>query len=42
MIGPPQGARLFLACKSVDMRKWMTGLSMVVQDAPAQDPLCGA
>ncbi|WP_367178341.1 IS66 family insertion sequence element accessory protein TnpB, partial [Aquidulcibacter sp.] len=42
MIGPPQGARVFLACKPVDMRKGMTGLSMVVQEALGQDPLCGA
>ena len=26
----------------VDMRKGMTGLSMVVQEALGQDPLCGA
>jgi transposase len=42
MIGPPQGVRVFLACKPVDMRKGMTGLSMVVQEALGQDPLCGA
>jgi transposase len=42
MIGPPQGARVFLACKPVDMRKGMNGLSMVVQEALGQDPLCGA
>ncbi|MFN8919780.1 MAG: IS66 family insertion sequence element accessory protein TnpB, partial [Hyphomonadaceae bacterium] len=41
MIGPPQGARVFLACKPVDMRKWMTGLWMVVQAALVQDPLFG-
>ena len=42
MIGPPAGVRVFLACKPVDMRKGMNGLSMVVQEALGQDPLCGA
>jgi transposase len=42
MIGPPIGARIFLACKPVDMRKGMNGLSMLVQQTLGQDPLCGA
>jgi transposase len=42
MIGLPQGARVFLACKPVDMRKGINGLSMVVQEALGQYPLYGA
>lgn len=42
MIALASGARVFLACGVTDMRKGLTGLAMLVQQALAEDPFGGA
>ena len=38
MITPPAGVRVYLACGYTDMRKGMTTLAMLVQQALGHDP----
>ena len=38
MIALASGLRVYLACGVTDMRKGMTGLAMLVQQALAEDP----
>ena len=42
MIGPGTGVRVYLACGATDMRKSITGLSVLVQDHLLQKPSSGA
>lgn len=42
MIAIPTGARIYLALGSTDMRKGFDGLSMLAQQALAQDPFSGS
>ena len=42
MIGPGTGVRVYLACGMTDMRKSITGLSVLVQDHLLQKPSSGA
>jgi transposase len=42
MIGPGTGVRVYLACGVTDMRKSITGLSVLVQDHLLQKPSSGA
>jgi hypothetical protein len=42
MIALASGVRVYLACGVTDMRKGMTGLAMLVQQALAEDPFGGA
>ncbi len=42
MIGPGTGARVYLACGVTDMRKSITGLSVLAQDRLRQNPASGA
>ena len=41
MIAVPQGMKVWLAAKPVDMRKGFDGLSMLAQDTLKQDPFSG-
>jgi transposase len=41
MSGPPNGTRVWLAAGRTDMRKGFTGLSALVQNVLASNPLCG-
>jgi transposase len=42
MIAPGTGVRVYLACGVTDMRKSITGLSVLVQDRLRQHPASGA
>jgi transposase len=42
MIGPVTGARNYLACGVADMRKSITGLSILTQNHLRQNPTSGA
>jgi transposase len=42
VIGPGTGVRVYLACGVTDMRKSITGLSVLVQDHLLQKPSSGA
>jgi len=42
VIAIPTGARIYLALGSTDMRKGFDGLSMLAQQALAQDPFSGS
>lgn len=41
MIGPPAGARIWIAAGVTDMRRGFTGLSATVQTVLTADPFCG-
>lgn len=41
MLSPPSALRIFLATEPADMRKGFDGLSLLVQERIAQDPLSG-
>ena len=41
MSGPPNGTHVWLAAGRTDMRKGFTGLSALVQNVLASNPLCG-
>jgi transposase len=42
MIGPGSGARVYLACGTIDMRKGIDGLAALVQADLRQKPSSGA
>lgn len=42
MIGPGAGARVYLACGVMDMRKGIAGFSTLAQDVLRQKPASGA
>ena len=42
MIGPPPGARVFLACGVTDMRRGMDSLAALVQQSLGADPFDGS
>ncbi len=42
MIGPGSGARVYLACGTIDMRKGIDGLAALVQMELRQKPTSGA
>lgn len=42
MIGPPPGARVFLACGVTDMRRGMDSLAALVQQSLDADPFDGS
>ena len=42
MIGPPPGARAYLACGVTDMRRGMDSLAALVQHSLGADPFDGS
>jgi len=42
VIGPGTGVRVYLACGVTDMRKGITGLAALAQEALKQNPASGA
>lgn len=42
MFSPPSGLRIWLCCRPTDMRKSFPGLSALVRQSLAEDPLDGA